>query len=476
MATKRTKIVCTLGPASRDDAVIEGLLRAGMDVARLNFSHGSADDHRENVERLRAASHRTGKTVAILQDLQGPKIRAGALTGGRMHLQTGDEVRIVHATVQLDARTIPTTYESLARDVTPGASILMDDGLLRLRVLETVGEVVRCVVEVGGVLKDRKGINLPGVKVSAEALTAKDLDDLRLGVELGVDFVCLSFVRGPECIARARRELAALGSTTPIVAKIEKPEAVEALDAILDAADGIMVARGDLGVELGPEKVPLIQKHCIEAANRRGKLVITATQMLESMVLSTFPTRAEASDVANAVLDQTDAVMLSAETASGSHPELVVRTMARIIEETEASDRYRRLAQLPPVELGATANAIAHAAHAAVTTLDGVAAVVCVSRDGGTPRLLSDYRPRSPILALTALEGPCRRLAAFWGIEPVPFPHIEGEAAEALLLRVESVLAELGFVAGTAIVTMPIPSGATARTNTLRVHALPGRR
>jgi pyruvate kinase len=476
MATKRTKIVCTLGPASRDEAVLDALLLAGMDVARLNFSHGTREDHRENVARLRASSQRTGKTVAILQDLQGPKIRAGLLAGGRMDLTVGEEVRIVHAKEQPAPKTIPTTYASLARDVHVGASILMDDGLMRLRVTHTDGEAVRCVVEVGGTLKDRKGINLPGVKVSADALTAKDIEDLRFGVELGVDFVCLSFVRGPECIALARRELAALGSTTPIVAKIEKPEAVTALDAILEAADGIMVARGDLGVELGPEKVPLVQKRCIEEANRCGKLVITATQMLESMVTSTFPTRAEASDVANAVLDQTDAVMLSAETASGNHPELVVRTMARIIEETESSERYRRLAELPPVQSAGTANAIAHAAHAAVTSLPDVVAVVCVSRDGGTPRLLSDYRPHAPILALTALEGPCRRLGAFWGIEPIPFPHVEGESAEALLLRVESVLAARGIVEGKLVVTMPIPSGASARTNTLRVHVLPGRR
>ncbi|MBM4359999.1 MAG: pyruvate kinase [Deltaproteobacteria bacterium] len=476
MPTKRTKIVCTLGPASRDAAVLDALLLAGMDVARLNFSHGTKDEHRENVARLRAASARTGRTVAILQDLQGPKIRAGLLAGGRMELRAGEEVRIVHAREQSEPGAIPTTYAALARDVHVGASILMDDGLLRLRVVETDGAVVRCIVEVGGVLKDRKGINLPGVKVSADALTAKDLEDLRFGVELGVDFVCLSFVRGPDCIALARRELAALGATTPIVAKIEKPEAVAALDGILDASDGIMVARGDLGVELGPEKVPLVQKRCIEEANRRGKLVITATQMLESMVTSAFPTRAEASDVANAVLDQTDAVMLSAETASGSHPELVVRTMARIIEETESSERYRRLAELPPVQLGGTANAIAHAAHAAVSRLADVVAVVCVSRDGGTPRLLSDYRPHAPIFALTALEGPCRRLAAFWGIEPIPFPHVEGESPEGLLLRVESSLAARGIVAGNLVVTMPIPSGAVARTNTLRIHALPGRR
>lgn len=469
---KRTKIVCTLGPASREPETLTALLCAGMDVARLNFSHGTREDHRANVERLRAASAAVGKTVAILQDLQGPKIRAGALTGGQMTLRAGDEVRIEHAREQRDARTIPTTYAALAQDVHAGATILLDDGLLRLRVLDTDGSAVRCRVEVGGTLKDRKGINLPGVHVSAPALTEKDLDDLRFGVELGVDFVCLSFVRRPEDVALARAALAAAGASTPIIVKIEKPEAVDALDAILDVSDGIMVARGDLGVELGPEKVPLVQKRCIEQANRSGKLVITATQMLESMVTSTFPTRAEASDVANAVLDQTDAVMLSAETASGAHPVLVVETMARIIREIEASERFRRLAELPPVELGATANAIAFAAHAAASRLGDVSALVCISHDGGTPRLLSDYRPTAPVYALVAEAGPCRRLAAFWGVEPVHFAPVPGETAEALLTRAERVLAERGITAGTVVATLAIPQSVGARTNALRVHAL----
>jgi pyruvate kinase len=473
--SKRTKIVCTLGPASRDPQTLTALLRAGMDVARLNFSHGTPDDHRANVQRLRAASAAEGKTVAILQDLQGPKIRAGALTGGQMTLRAGDDIRIVYAKEQSDPHTIPTTYAALAQDVHTGATILLDDGLMRLRVLDTDGSVVRCRVEVGGVLKDRKGINLPGVQVSAPALTEKDLDDLRFGVELGVDFVCLSFVRRPEDVVLARTALAAAGASTPIIVKIEKPEAVDALDAILDTSDGIMVARGDLGVELGPEKVPLVQKRCIEEANRRGKLVITATQMLESMVTSTFPTRAEASDVANAVLDQTDAVMLSAETASGAHPVLVVETMARIIAEVEASERYRRLAELPPVELGATANAIAFAAHAASSRLSDVSAIVCVSHDGGTPRLLSDYRPAAPIIALVAVDAACRRLAAFWGIEPVHFAPLEHEAAEAMLERVEQVLAARGLDQGTVVATLAIPHGVGARTNALRVHALGGR-
>ncbi len=472
---KKTKIVCTLGPASRDPAVLEALMREGMDVARLNFSHGSKDDHRASMRALREASARAGKPIAVLQDLQGPKIRVGTLAGGRMELCDGAEVVIAHAAAQPDARTIPTSYDALARDVHDGATILMDDGLLRLRVLASDGERVRCRVEVGGVLKDRKGINLPGVKVSAPALTAKDLEDLAFGAALDVDFVCLSFVRSPDDIAFAKERLAAVGRKTPVIAKIERPEAALALGAILDAADGIMVARGDLGVELGPEKVPLVQKQCIEEANRRGKLVITATQMLESMVDSSFPTRAEASDVANAVLDQTDAVMLSAETATGKHPVLVVRTMARIIAEIEGSERYRRLADLPPLDLGVTANAIAHAAAAAAATLRDVAAIACISQDGATATLLSDYRPQVPVFALTASDADCRRLAAFWGVTPRVFSAEGGEPIETLVARAERALADLGLSAGAPVVlTLSIPAAGPS-CNTIHIHRLAAR-
>jgi pyruvate kinase len=473
---KRTKIVCTIGPASRDSAVIEALIREGMDVARLNLSHGKKDDHRAAMTSLFDASKKIGRPIAVLQDLQGPKIRVTSLTGGRMQLVEGAELNLVYAPAQPDEHTIPTGYAELARDVHAGATILLDDGLLRLRVLDSDGETVRCKVEVGGILKDRKGINLPGVNVSAPALTQKDLDDLSFGVELGVDFVCLSFVRAAADVRQAKERLASLSSTSPVIAKIEKPQAVAALGEILDAADGIMVARGDLGVELGPEKVPLIQKHCIEEANRRGKLVITATQMLESMVTSSFPTRAEASDVANAVLDQTDAVMLSAETATGNHPPLVVRTMARIIEEIESSDRYRKLADLPPLDLGMTANAIAHAAAAAASSLRDIAAVACISHDGGTATLLSDYRPQVPVFAFTASECDCRRLAAFWGVDPVRFAVSANETADEVLTRIEEQMAARGITGGSILVTMSIPVTAEGHTNTIHVHQLGSRR
>ncbi len=469
---KNTKIVCTLGPASDDPETLDALIAAGMDVARLNFSHGDHDGHAATLARVREAAKRAGREVAILQDLQGPKIRVGKLEGGAMELTKGQLVAIVPAEDQPDPETIPTTYEGLPGDVSDGDTILMDDGLLRMRVEGVDGDRVKCRVEVGGTLKDRKGINLPGVLVSAPALTEKDLQDLDYGTELGVDFLCLSFVRTPADIELAKARLRKHGKDTPIIAKIEKPLAVENLTQILEVTDGIMVARGDLGVELGPEKVPLIQKWCIEEANLRGKLVITATQMLESMVTSTFPTRAEASDVANAVLDQSDAVMLSGETATGKHPSLVVDTMVRIIKEVEGSARYRKAAELPPLQIHNTSNAIAHAAAAAANSLEEVKAVICISTHGITPTLLSDYRPRVPIIALTRDPEACRRLAAFWGVHPIRFDFDSLDTAESAIDRAEAQLTETGLVArgDKIIITMAIPAASGLHTNTLKIH------
>jgi pyruvate kinase len=471
---KKTKIICTLGPASREPAVLEEMMAAGMDVARLNFSHGSHEDHRSTLATVRATAERHGKEVAVLQDLQGPKIRVGTLDGDQMQLEAGQTVSIVHAAQQSDASAIPTTYAELAKDVKVGNRILMDDGLLRMRVTGVEGERVQCEVEVGGTLKNRKGINLPGVAVSAPALTDKDLADLDFGTTIGVDFLCLSFVRSAECVLLAKRRLESHGRQTPIIAKIEKPEAVERIAEILDVVDGIMVARGDLGVELGPEKVPLVQKFAIEEANKRGKLVITATQMLESMVTSTFPTRAEASDVANAVLDQSDAVMLSAETATGKHPPLAVKTMADIIREIEASERYHRLADLPPLDLGEPANALAHAAAAASESLGIVDVIVCISAHGIAPTLLSDYRPSADIYALTAEKEHCQRLAAYWGLTPILF-HPE-QNTEATIERVEKLLLERGIAkpGESVLLTLAVPPGKGQHTNTLKLHRIAG--
>jgi len=472
--SKQTKIVCTLGPASNRDEVLDALIARGMNVARLNFSHGSHEDHRATFERVRAAAERAGVEIAILQDLQGPKIRMGKLRNGCVEVAEGDVVTIVHGEEQTDDRLV-TSYGAFANDVSVGDTILIDDGLIRMRVTAFHGDEVSCIVEVGGEIKDRKGINLPGVAVSAPSLTAKDLEDLAFGAELGVDFVSLSFVRGPNDIAHARDQLRGLGKHTPIVAKIEKPEAVDRLDAILDAVDGIMVARGDLGVEMGPEKVPLIQKEAIEGANRRGKLVITATQMLESMVEAAFPTRAEASDVANAVLDQSDAVMLSAETATGKHPALVVDTMRRIIREVEQSSRYQQsLHQLAPLDIPNTSNAIAHAAAAAARSLPNIRAICTISIHGIAPTLLSDYRPPVPIIALTKDRDACHRLAAYWGVTALPFDIHDNEGTESTIDRAEALLVDRGLVArgDKLVITLAVPAGAGLHTNTLKVHRI----
>ncbi|HHH11700.1 MAG TPA: pyruvate kinase [Sorangium sp.] len=473
---KKTKIVCTLGPASTSPEVLDEMIARGMDVARLNFSHGDHAGHQSTFHRVRAAAARAGREIAILQDLQGPKIRVGKLAGNSMLLTEGQTVCIRYGEASNDPANIPTSYAAFASDVAVGDRILMDDGLLRMRVTAIEGERVSCLVEVGGVLKNRKGINLPGVKVSAPALTEKDLRDLDFGGELGVDFVCLSFVRSAADIALARARLHQHGKSTPIIAKIEKPEAVAALDEIMDAADGIMVARGDLGVELGPEKVPLIQKHCIEQANRRGKLVITATQMLESMVTRAFPSRAEASDVANAVLDHSDAVMLSAETATGAHPPLVVDTMRRIIEEIEQSRRYLTSAVLPPLDMANSTNAIARGAAAAAGSMPQVQAVVCISIHGITPTLLSDYRPRVPIIALTRDQQQVHRLAAFWGVAPILFDFAEGSPVEQLIKRADALLVDNAWLkAGDAVVvTLSLPSKDDIHTNTLTIRTIGG--
>ncbi|MFH2008854.1 MAG: pyruvate kinase [bacterium] len=468
---RKTKIVCTLGPASDTPEMLDQLIEAGMNVARLNFSHGSHEQHRETYRRVREAAERSHHEVAILQDLQGPKIRVGLLEGGRMELSQGQSVVVQPGERQSAPGSIPTTYAALPRDARAGDTILMDDGLLRLRVEGVDGEQVRCRVEVGGVLKDRKGINLPGVSVSAPALTDKDLVDLKFGAELGVDFVSLSFVRHPDDVLMTKKRLAEAGSNAPVIAKIEKPEAVDTLDEICSVADGIMVARGDLGVEMGPEKVPLLQKRAIEVANHHGKLVITATQMLESMVHNAFPTRAEASDVANAVLDQTDAVMLSGETAAGEYPVLTVQTMARIIDEVEKSDLYRRIPVQPPRDLTVSNCAVAHAAATAAQHL-GARAILCVSGNGGTPRLVSDYRPEMPVYALSKYRHVLHRLAAYWGVHPVYFER--ASTVDETVSRIDAMLLDRGLAerGDVVVVTMVVPPESGEHTNAMKVHVV----
>jgi pyruvate kinase len=466
---RRAKIVCTLGPASGTPEQIGALMDAGMDVARLNFSHGDHDFHLKTIRTVRAEAQKRGRPVGILQDLQGPKIRVGKFENGSVELTPGAKFTITTKQILGNVDVASTTYKNLPHDVNSGDRILLDDGYLQLEVMHVEGEdVVTRVVE-GGTLKDKKGINLPGVKVSAPALTEKDRADLSFGLRAGVDFVALSFVRHPDDVREARRLATADDFRIPIIAKLEKPEAVERLEEIVEVADGLMVARGDLGVELGPEKVPLIQKRCIEATNRRGKVVITATQMLESMIENPRPTRAEASDVANAILDGTDAVMLSGETASGKYPVSAVKQMARIIEEIEGSAYYRLNLEAPSVDLPVSTNAVAKAAVVAASQMR-LKIIACFSESGGIARLISEYRPEAQIVAMTTQASTFNRLALYWGVRSL---LIEPAATtDEMFGRIEDILRERGLAKGgeQCVITLGVPIGAGESSNLLKIH------
>jgi pyruvate kinase len=466
---RRAKIVCTLGPASKEPAFIGHLIDEGMNVARINFSHGDYDDHAQAITAVRRESEKRGRPVAILQDLQGPKIRVGRFATGSCDLEPGADFVITTREVPGSETIVSTTYQGLPHDVKAGDTLLLDDGLLSLEVMAVDGSDVHTRVLVGGVLKNNKGINLPGVKVSAPAMTEKDKRDLEFGLKVGVDFVALSFVRSPDDVREAVRLATRGDRRVPVIAKIEKPEAIENLPDIIDVTDGVMVARGDLGVEIGPEKVPLIQKRCIEETNARGKIVITATQMLESMISNPRPTRAEASDVANAVLDGTDALMLSGETASGKYPLLAVRTMARIIEEIESSQRYQTLFEAPTLAFAHSANAVAKAAVVAARQLSAHA-IVCVTESGGVARLVSEYRPGAQIVALTSQAEVYRRLALYWGVEPLLMTPAKDFGA--MVATIEKLLVERKRIqAGELmVIAVALPFGSGLSANTLHVH------
>lgn len=424
---RRTKIVATIGPASSTPEMIDRLIAAGIDVARLNFSHGSHEDHANRIRLLRAAARKVDKPLAILQDLQGPKIRTGRLVNHEtVTLIPGNRFTITNIETEGSAERVSTTYQALPHDVKIGDRILISDGLIELRVLRSADHEVETEVVFGGELRENQGINLPGVNVSAPALTEKDLADLEFGLSQGVDYVALSFVRRARDVLQAKERMDALGTRAPLIAKIEKPEALDDLAAILDATDGIMVARGDLGVEIPTEQVPIVQKHLIEAANTIGKPVITATQMLDSMIRNPRPTRAETSDVANAIIDGTDAVMLSGETANGSFPIESVQMMARIAEVTEASGRHGDVlpAQLDPRMVAIIepkhdiADAISAAAVAIVHTLK-TKAIVAFTASGNTARSVAHLRPEVPIFAFTPNEQAYNQLNLVWGVEPI---------------------------------------------------------
>jgi pyruvate kinase len=476
-AMRRAKIVATLGPASSQTDVMEQLITHGLDVARLNFSHGDHADHAVTLERLRAASRHLNRPVAVLQDLQGPKIRTGPLKAGRagVLLKAGEELIITtEGELKGDANLVSTTYPHLAEDVNPGDRILIDDGLLELKVLATDRVRVRSEVVEGGVLGEHKGINLPGVALHTEAMSEKDKADLSFGLAHGVDVVALSFVRTPEDVRQCRRLMERAGRVVPVIAKIEKPEALDCIDDILSAADGLMVARGDLGVEILPERVPGLQKLLCRKANQAGKPVIIATQMLNSMIEHPRPTRAEASDVANGIWDGADAVMLSGETASGRHPLLAVQMMDRIVREAESGGSPGPAPALAVGEAGpapfneVTASAACRAAEAC-----GAVAIACFTLSGTTARLLAHFRPRAPIIAFSPDQKTRRRCALYWGVEPRIMEPVKNAdlMAEAVAERlVHDGVAKPG---DKLVLVFGSPMGVQGQTNSIRFHQVP---
>lgn len=466
---RRAKIVCTLGPAVASLEAIGGLAEAGMDVARLNFSHGTYSDHERFCHWVRKVAEETGRCLGVLADLQGPKIRLGSFAAGPVVWEAGEHVIITTEPAPGDHERVTTTYKGLAHDVHAGDGLLVDDGNIALQVESVHGQEVSCLVIEGGLVSDHKGVSLPGVDLHIGALSDKDSQDLRFALELGVDMVALSFVRRPQDADLVRRVLAETGATASVLAKIEKPEAVAALEDIVAAFDGLMIARGDLGIEVPMEQVPFVQKRGVRLARQAGKPVIVATQMLDSMVVHSRPTRAEASDVANAVLDGTDALMLSAETSVGAHPRATVATMARIVEAAEGA--------FPPggpsidVALETTAASLAHAATVIASDI-GACALVAFTESGATARWLSRHRPAAPILAFTPHIDVSRQLALSWGVETFIVPTVAD--TDQMVHQVDAALLELGqaLIGERVVIVAGTPPGQAGTTNTVRVHRL----
>ncbi|GAA1083843.1 MULTISPECIES: pyruvate kinase [Kitasatospora] len=467
---RRAKIVCTLGPAADSYDQIKALVEAGMDIARFNLSHGSQLEHEERYHRVRKAADESGRSVGILVDLQGPKIRLGTFADGPVLLERGDEFTITVEDVPGTRDLCSTTYAGLAEDVLPGEHVLVDDGRVCLQVTAVDGPRIRTTVLEGGLVSDHKGLNLPGISVSVPALSDKDVDDLRWALRLGADVVALSFVRSGRDVEDVHRIMDEEGRRLPVIAKIEKPQAVAALDAIVDAFDGIMVARGDLGVEMPLEQVPVVQKRAIKLAKRNAKPVIVATQMLDSMIHASRPTRAEASDVANAVLDGTDAVMLSGETSVGKYPVETVRTMGRIIEAAEEDVLAAGLPPLtdrnkPRTQGGAVARAAAEIGdflHAKY--------LIAFTQSGDTARRLTRYRSPIPVLAFTYEPAVRSQLALTWGVETFLGPFVP--TTDEMVAQVDAQLIGLGRCkkGDIVVITAGSPPGLAGSTNLVRVH------
>ncbi len=465
------KIVVTLGPASDSPETVRALIRAGAQIFRLNASHGEWEQHARRIRTVREAETATGSPTGILLDLQGPKIRLGRFAGGSCVLRSGAEFTITTAVRLGDETCASTTYSAFASDVKPGDRVLLNDGCVTLRALSNDGTAVRFEVVSGGPIGDQKGINLPGVKVSAPSMTPKDLADLRAGLAAGVDFVALSFVRNADDVIALRERMGA--QRVPIIAKIEKSEAVHDIDAILAVTDGIMVARGDLGVEMSLETVPPIQKRLIRQARRANRFVITATQMLESMIESANPTRAEVSDVANAIYDGSDAVMLSAETSVGKYPVEAVQYMARITAEAERSFKRRGFSDSSHFGGSSDSDVVTDAAYTAAKAA-GVQAIVVFTTTGYSARLISRYRPPVKIIAMTGSPATVRRLLVNFGVVPMIAPEVT--TTDGMLEQIDSFLVGKGFLhPGDKVVFVAgQPIGRAGSTNLMKLHRVAG--
>ncbi len=467
---RRAKIVCTLGPATDTYDQIKGLVEAGMDVARFNLSHGAYAEHEERYARVRKAADETGRSVGVLADLQGPKIRLGTFQEGPVFLERGDEFTISVDPVEGDRQCCATTYAGLAADVGRGERILVDDGRVTLEVTAVDGPRVRTMVIEGGMVSDHKGLNLPGVAVSVPALSDKDCDDLRWALRTGADIIALSFVRSGQDVRDVHRIMDEEGRRVPVIAKVEKPQAVDDLEGIVDAFDGLMVARGDLGVEMPLERVPMVQKRAVKLAKRNAKPVIVATQMLDSMIDASRPTRAEASDVANAVMDGTDAVMLSGETSVGKYPVQTVRTMGRIVAAAEEEVLAKGLPPLtdrskPRTQGGAVARAAAE-----IGDFLGARYLVAFTQSGDTVRRLSRYRSPIPVLAFTPDPATRSQLNLTWGVETFLGPVVQ--TTDEMVAQVDEQLLKIGRCrrGDVVVITAGSPPGVPGSTNLVRVH------
>ena len=465
----RAKIICTLGPATSSPEMVEGLIKNGMNVARINYSHGEHDDFRTLIETVREVSSRLGQPVAILGDLCGPKIRIGELVEPEIMLTAGDDLVITTKDVVGDSARVSTTYDNLPSDIERGNRILIDDGRLELKVVDVRSDEVNAKVIIGGILKPHKGMNLPGVNVSAPAVNNKDMSDIEFSCREGVDYIALSFVRDPRDIVKTKRLITNFGSDIPVIAKIEKDEAVRAFDRVLQEADGIMIARGDLGVEMASEEVPIIQKNIIKACNEAGKPVITATQMLESMTSSPRPTRAETSDVANAIIDGSDAVMLSGETAVGEYPLRAAATMSAIIRTVEGKlGKGRSMFERRPRETTIEEAVTAAACRAA--ELLKAKLIVAYTQSGSTMTRISKQRPMTRIMAITPYEHIRRRLELYWGVRSALVSEVID--TDSMVDTASDIAKSMGFAhAGDIIVvTSGTPIGVSGSTNLMNVH------